>query len=1160
MSCLTQALKKLNEYRSIIYDLNNRRLPAGVIGLSPIHKAHIISAVSEDLRPHRSIIITPDEAQATKLCRDLNAFGCAAQLYPAGDITIRPDNVKSREFEHQRLNVLGNLIDGNVNAVVCSVEAALQLTIPPEELAAKRITLTVGEDVEQDALVETLIDAGYTRSAQVDGSGQFAVRGGIVDIFSPDCENPYRIEFWGDSIDCLSTFDVESQRRIDSTKHITITPTNEVCCSPAKLAGLIENFMSSVHGKGSVKAKELLAMDLEKLNSGVHLSNIDRYMPLIYPSAATIFDYIDQPLLFIAESFSVKEAANSYLKIFHEDLKAFFEDGILCKGLERYVIEFDELISFYEDLGAVYLDNMTRGSFDTPVKSLVTFNTRLFSPWNGSISVLLDDIKPVCKKKGHFTFVVAGTEKSAKSLAGDLVEEGINAMYLPAFPKECIPGQVIVVPGGFSAGFEYPDANLTVITYGSRSALPTRKTVRKADKKNAFNSLEDLHKGDYVVHTAHGIGIFDGIKSLNADGNIKDYIKIKYDKSDVLYVPVTQLDQVSKYIGPRSESGTVKLNKLGGKEWQKTRTRVRSAVREIAKELIELYAKRQNIQGHAFGPDIDMQNDFERRFEFDETEDQLRCIDEIKNDMEKAYPMDRLLCGDVGFGKTEVALRAAFKCVADGKQCAILVPTTILALQHFQTICKRFEGFPIEAQMLSRFVPAKQQKKIKDDLKKGYVDIVVGTHKILAKDMEFRDLGLIIVDEEQRFGVAQKEKLKENYPAVDVLTLSATPIPRTLNMAMTGIRDMSVLEEAPHDRHPVQTYVMEYDFGVLMQAIHSELRRGGQVYYLHNRTENIDRTAAKIKEFMPEATVAVAHGQMSEDELSEIWRRLLEGEIDILVCTTIIETGVDVPNVNTLIIEDADKLGLAQLHQIRGRVGRSARRANAYLTFRRGKELTEIATKRLTAIREYTEFGSGFHIAMRDLEIRGAGNLLGAQQHGHMEAVGYDMYIKMLEQAVSEEKGEAPAAPEKECLIDLPIDAHIPADYIEDVPQKLKMYRRIADIKNQDDADDVLDELIDRFGEPPQCVQGLITVSLLRNTALNQSVYEIGRSNGKIKLFIETLDVDKIKLLAKYMRGRITVSSAGKPHIAIKVNPGEDQLSLIQKALEIMGKCEAQTQ
>lgn len=1152
MSCFIKALKGLNEYRSLMYDVSHRRLPAGALGLSQIHKAHLISAMCSDLYPHKAIIITPDESQATKLCKDINAFGCDAVMYPAGDISLRPDDVKSREYEHKRLSVLGNLVDGNVRAVVCSVEAALQLTIPPEELVSKRIRLAVEQTVEQDELIDSLVNAGYTRSSQVDGSGQFAVRGGIIDVFSPDCENPYRIEFWGDSIDCLSTFDTENQRRIDSTNSIVITPANEICCNPVTLADKIEDYIGKVKGKGSVKVKELLNADLEKLDGGVSLANIDRYLPLIYPDAATIFDYIDEPVLFVSESFSVKERAKAYLELFHEELKAYLEEGIVSKGLDRYVLEFNELIGIYEDLGVIYLDNIARGSFDTPVKSLITFNAKQFSPWNGSLSVLIDDLRPVYRKNA--VFVIAGTEKSASALAKDLTDEGYPAGYMPKAPDELIEGRIIVMPGGFSSGFEYPDAKLTVITYGSRTALPVKKSSKKVNKAAVFNSLEDLHKGDYIVHTAHGIGIFEGITSLEADGNIKDYIKIKYDKGDVLYVPVTQLDQVSRYIGARGENGTVKLNKLGGKEWQKTRSRVRSAVKDIAQELILLYAKRTQMQGFAFSPDIDMQNDFERRFEFEETEDQLRCIDEIKNDMERPYPMDRLLCGDVGFGKTEVALRAAFKCVADGKQCAILVPTTILALQHYQTICKRFEGFPIEAQMLSRFVSANQQKKIKQDLKRGYVDIIVGTHRLISNDIEFRDLGLIIVDEEQRFGVQQKERLKEKFPSVDVLTLSATPIPRTLNMAMTGIRDMSILEEAPHDRHPVQTYVIEHNFEVIIQAISSELRRGGQVYYLHNRTETIDACAAKIKEYLPDANVAVAHGQMNEDRLSDIWRSLLEGEIDILVCTTIIETGVDVTNVNTLIIEDADKLGLAQLHQIRGRVGRSSRRASAYLTFRRGKELTEIASKRLTAIREYTEFGSGFHIAMRDLEIRGAGNILGAQQHGHMEAVGYDMYLKMLGQAVSEEKGEIPAVPEKECLIDLPIDAHIPADYIENVPQKLAMYRRIADIKNQEDADDVLDELIDRFGEPPESVQGLITVSLLRNTALQQGVYEIGRTGSSVKLFIETLNMEKITMLAKYMHGRITVSAAGKPHIAMKVNQGEDQLVLIRKALEIMSK------
>lgn len=572
----------------------------------------------------------------------------------------------------------------------------------------------------------------------------------------------------------------------------------------------------------------------------------------------------------------------------------------------------------------------------------------------------------------------------------------------------------------------------------------------------------------------------------------------------------------------------------------------------MADQLIALYSKRQNSPGYAFSPDIDMQSDFERRFEYDETSDQLRAIDEIKGDMEKPYPMDRLLCGDVGFGKTEVALRAAFKCAADGKQCAILVPTTILAYQHYRTILKRFDGFPVEIEMLSRFRTPKEQEKILKNLKRGSLDIIVGTHRLVSKDVKFKDLGLLIVDEEQRFGVAQKEKLKELFPTVDVLTLSATPIPRTLNMAMTGIRDMSVIEEAPQDRYPVQTYVIEHDMGILCEAMEKELRRGGQVYYLHNRVESIESTAAKIKEMMPSARIAVAHGRMGEEKLSEIWRDLLEGDIDILVCTTIIETGVDVPNCNTLIIEDADRLGLAQLHQIRGRVGRSTRRASAYFTFKRGKELSEIANRRLSAIREYTEFGSGFKIAMRDLEIRGAGNVLGAQQHGHMEAVGYDMYLQLLGEAVEEEKGEKPISRKKECLIDMQIDAHIPDNYIKSIPQRLAVYRRIADIKNTEDAEDVKDELRDRFGEIPQSVQGLIDVSLLRNTAAAKGIYEIGQKGNSVILYVNDIDTNTVLNLSSMMRGRVSIMDYGKKHIAVKIADGQSPLDTLKEIFGYM--------
>ncbi len=1154
MSFFSKALKGTSEYQSLIKSITSNRLPLGALGLTQIHKAHIISSLCEQFSPRVAVVITSDESQANRLCKDLNAFGCNALLYPAGDISLRSTQIKSREYEHKRLSVLGNLLDGNADAIVLSVEAALQLTIPPEELFSRRIHLAVGEDITIDELSKKLRRSGYSFCENVEGSGQFSVRGGIVDFFSPDSEQPCRIDFWGDTIDSISFFETESQRRINQIDEITITPANEICCSSPELIEKIEAFIPTVKGKGSVKVKESLQNDIEQMKAGLTLPSLDRYLPLIYEDCSTVFDYIERPLFFVSESFSVKDRANAALQLFDEEYKAYLEEGTVCKGLDRYIISWNEMLSLYEDLGVIYLDNLARGSFDTPTKELITFNARQISAWNGTFSVLKDDLEPIHNKKGQTIVIMSGTPKVASNLCDDLIAEGYSSIFFENAPEAVPEGKIVVLPGGFSSGFEYPNAKFTVFTYGNREALPVAKVKKKVNKAAVFNSLEELHKGDYIVHVNHGIGIFDGITQLEADGNIKDYIKIKYDKGDVLYVPVTQLDQVSKYIGPNSDSHTLKLNRLGGKEWNKTRSRVRSSVKDMAKELIELYSKRINMPGFAFSPDIDMQSDFERRFEYDETDDQLRCIYEIKSDMEKNHPMDRLLCGDVGFGKTEVALRAAFKCAADGKQCAILVPTTILALQHYQTIRKRFEGFPIEAQMLSRFVSAKDQDQIKTDLKKGYIDILVGTHRLISKDIQFRDLGLIIIDEEQRFGVAQKEKLKAAYPNVDVLTLSATPIPRTLNMAMSGIRDMSILEEAPQDRHPVQTYVIEHNMEVLVQAMANELRRGGQVYYLHNRTETITKVAAKIKEMMPDANVAYAHGQMTEEKLSTIWKNLLEGETDILVCTTIIETGVDVPNVNTLIVENADRMGLSQLHQLRGRVGRSARRASAYFTFTRGKELSEIAAKRLTAIREYTEFGSGFKIAMRDLEIRGAGNILGTQQHGHMESVGYDLYMKMLNQAVGEEKGELQPAPEKECLIDLPIDAYIPPDYIQSVPNKIAMYRRIADIRTRDDADDVMDELIDRFGEPPMSVQGLITVALMRNTALAQGIYEIGKAGNKINLYIDSLDMNKISALATKLRGRITVAAAGKPHIAIKINPGEEQLVILKKALEIMEK------
>lgn len=1153
MSCFSGMLASNAGFASLLRASEKNMLPAGVTGLSYLNKVHIIHSLCEESGA-RAIIITGDEGEAVKIKEDLNTLFASEDtlLYPARDFSLSSTAGQSREYEHLRLGVLGRMLEGDYKAVVCSIEAAMQFTIPPDVLLSRSFVIEQGMDISIEKAREILVNAGYSPCEMVEGSGQFAVRGGILDFYPPDAPNPIRAEFWGDSIDTMGYFEIVSQRRTENVDKIKITPSVEVLTGDGlKLAEKIEKLAASLRGK-AVKARQALNRDAEMLRSRLKPASTDKYIPLIYENPSTVLNYADDALLFVSDTAKVKERGNAAQTLLLEDIKDFLESGELCRGLDRFALTWAEMKDEYEQRGAIYLDTFARGSFDTPIKTLINMDGRTLAPWGGDYSLLKEDIVPALQS-GWCVAVMAGTEKAAQALCKMLSEDDIPAAAYSEYPSSFLKKSVNVLSGGLSGGLEYPAEKFMLISRGRASLLKPKQISRKKRSKEGFNSLDELHRGDYIVHSVHGIGIFDGITKLEVGGVTKDYIKIKYAKEDVLFVPVTQLDLVSKYVGPGEEGRAVKINKLGTQEWKKTRTRVRSAVKDMAKELIKLYAARQNAPGYAFMPDTDMQNDFERRFAYDETDDQLRSIYEIKHDMEKKCPMDRLLCGDVGFGKTEVALRAAFKCIAEGKQCAMLVPTTVLAFQHYQTIIKRFEGFPVEVEMISRFRTAKQQEQIIKGLKRGSIDMIVGTHRLISKDVEFKDLGLVIVDEEQRFGVAQKEKLKERFPNVDVLTLSATPIPRTLNMAMSGIRDMSMLEEAPQDRHPVQTYVIEHDMGIIAQALEKELRRGGQAYYLHNRVDTIERTAAKIQELLPEARIGIAHGKMTEEALSTVWKNLLEGEIDILVCTTIIETGVDVPNANTLIVENADRLGLAQLHQIRGRVGRSARRASAYLTFTRGKELSDVATRRLTAIREYTEFGSGFKIAMRDLEIRGAGNILGAQQHGHMEAVGYDLYLKMLARAVSEEKGEvSDKEPEQECLIDIQIQAHIPDDYIESVPQRLAAYRRIADIRNPDDADDVVDEFIDRYGDPPPCVEGLIRVALLRNTAISQGIYEIGQKGDCVLLYSENINMKKVSVLGKEMKGRILVGAGKKPYISVKSSEDMPPVEALAKALSIM--------
>ena len=1130
-----KAYKKLNSYMDIAGAV-------AVTGLNTQFKANIIGTLCH-FHNVRAFCVASDEKEAQVLCNDLCTLGIRACVYPLRDMNFREVSGISREYEHQRLKVLTKLTLGECDVVIGTIDALLQYTMPKEVLEKATLKIQVGQQIAVEKCVDALTLLGYERTDMVEGTGQFSVRGGILDFFVPDNEYPVRVEFWGDEIDSINYFDIESQRRFDKVERIMLSPSNELLVeNKHTLAQKIIKKANSLRSEKTAKAKEILYRDAEGIESGVNLTNLDKYISLVYDKPETVFDYFDkEDFIFISEHTKVSERVKGAEFQYKEDMTEFFSQGILCKGLDKFSMSYKEFIEEINQRHTVFLDNFTSGHFDLPLSDIVTFNIKQLPLWNGAVSVLCEDLSGFYNERTTVV-ILAGTEKSAKNLALELNEKGYKARFVNDLTV-LQQGNIYVMEGALSAGFELLQTDFHLITYGQSMTKPKRKVKSKKQGKEIY-SLVELSKGDYVVHSTHGIGVFSGIHKLDVQGVKKDYIKITYAKGDVLYVPVTQLDLVAKYIGPR-ENDRVKLSRLGGADWQRTKSRVRKAVKDMAKELSKLYTERMQAKGYAFSPDGEWQRDFEAKFMYDETPDQLRCADEIKGDMEKLAPMDRLLCGDVGFGKTEVALRAAFKCVCDSKQCAILCPTTILAWQHYQSILNRFDDYPVRIELLSRFRTQKQQKEILKKLKRGEIDIVVGTHRLVQKDVVFRDLGLAIIDEEQRFGVAHKERFKEVCKNVDVLTLSATPIPRTLNMAMSGIRDMSVLEEAPTNRQPVQTYVLEYDPAVIHEAIRRELRRGGQVFYLHNNVESISAKAVALSEAIPEAKIAVGHGKMSENELSDIWAKMINQEINVLVCTTIIETGVDLPNANTLIIENADKMGLSQLHQLRGRVGRSPRRAYAYFTFNPHKVLSDISQKRLNAIREFTEFGSGFKIAMRDLELRGAGNILSGQQHGHMEDVGYDMYLKLLDEAVKEEKGEKSTSSINECTVDIQMDAHIPESYIESLSLRLDAYKRIADIKSSQDYDDVVDELCDRYGDMPEAVVGLCDIALIRNRANHYGIKEIKQNENTILLYFDNLNNPDIYDLIGKAKGKAILTPSQNPYITLSFGKKDKALNAL---------------
>lgn len=1148
MKLFKQIANQLPQFVHLMENFKLKKSPTLVVGASEIHKAHFIYT-SSSINKNQTLVITHDEPTARMIVDDINAMEDEeiAYFYPARDFTLRQVEVASREYEQIRLGVLSRIQNGSCKIVVVSIDALLQHTIPPDYLSERRFTISSRGTYSTSELSKKLIRSGYEQKPQVEGVAQFCVRGGIVDIFPPNHNNPVRIELWGDEVDTMAYFDIQTQRRTERIEKINITPANEILFDSTD--DLIEKLTSLVKKTKSKKAKETYSQDLERLKSGVSLNSLDKYITLAYEKPATLFDYINNPIVFLSEYSSVKERYKTYQWQQQEDIKELLEDGQITKSLINFDTTLPYVMNKIKYLTCCYIDTFARTNHDIKFEDLITINPIQTSSFSGELKLLQEDVTPLLEQ-GYAIVVLAGNQKSATSLAGDLRSLSLPAEYVKD-SSEVEHNKLTVLASNLSSGFEYPEIKVNVITTGRPATQNKRREKFKKGKQ--LRSLTDLVKGDLVVHISHGIGVFEGINKLEIQGVVKDYIKISYAGADMLYVPVTQLDLVSKYIGPREDS-KVKLNKLHSVEWQKTRQRVKKAVEDMADELILLYAKRMKIKGFAFSEDTEWQKDFEQHFPYTETDDQLRCVEEIKVDMEKPQPMDRVLCGDVGFGKTEVAMRGCFKAVMDSKQVAVLCPTTILAWQHFQSFKQRFEAFPINIEVLSRFRTPKQQREIIKKMKTGEIDIVIGTHRLVQKDIQFKDLGLAIVDEEQRFGVKHKEHFKEMFTNVDMLTLSATPIPRTLNMAISGIRDMSTIEQAPQDRHPVQTYVLEYDIGIISDAIKKEMRRGGQVYYISNNIESMDMVASKIQSAVPDARIATAHGRMDEKDLSEIWRQLLEREIDILVCTTIIETGVDVANCNTLIIENADRMGLSQLYQLRGRVGRSNRRAFAYFTFTRGKVLTEIASKRLQAIREFTKFGSGFRIAMRDLEIRGAGNILGAKQHGHMEAVGYDMYLRLLSDAIAEKKGEKPTDQTYECLIDLRLDAHIPENYIEDTSQRIDIYKKIAAIKSKEDSFDVTDELIDRFGEPPESVISLLDVAFLRNTLASYGFEEISEKPNALLLYPNKLNMSVVASLIAGMKSRVLVNASNRPYITVKPKKNEkiDAISLLREVVNAL--------
>ena len=1136
MSSITSLIRLDREYRSAAITLKEqlasvKTLPIVVNGLSGGASLAFLAESCRDAlcaTGTPALVLVPDEDEAKRVATELSDAGLRTRAYPARDLIFHT-MAASHDTERERLIVLSALLSGEVDAVVATPAAAMLYTIPESLLVTLTFELRLGDVMAPATLEKRLSALGYARVDLVDGIGQYARRGGILDVFVGGEKAPVRLEFFGDEIDRMEAFDPITQRVTGSVASLSFLPAGETLISAAARERILATVERLIGKAKDDDTRIKLEKEKNALENDLPIEFRDKYEGLLYDGQSTLFSYFDvhrKTAVYLLGTSGIRENLKKQSDLLRAERETLLSAGLVSEEAASYLADASVFEDFLARNVAVHLNPFSGGVGTMRVSGLFGFRCRRTVSYGENASLLFEDLTTF-RKALYRVLIVCENKQGVSSLISSLQQNEFPTVNLSEsldFDYNSMQnGLIYVTCGRISEGYELMMAKVAVLSMAQdegKRVVAARREARILRRAGGAGerllSYADLSVGDYVVHRKYGIGRFEGISTVTVDGATRDYITVEYAGTDTLFVPCDRLEMIGKYIGRKDSDGTVKLSKMGGTDWSRQTAKAKSAAKNIAKDLIRLYAERQRRPGFAFPKDSEMEEEFDASFEFAPTDSQLRAIEEIKADMERPVPMNRLLCGDVGFGKTEVALRAAFKAVSGGKQVAFLVPTTILALQHYQTALSRMRGYPVTVEMLSRFRTPKEEEVILRRLRRGEIDILIGTHKLLSKKIEFRDLGLLIIDEEQRFGVTQKEKLREIAKNVDTLTLTATPIPRTLNMAMNGISDMSVLDEAPSDRRPVQTYVLEHDDGILAEAMGRELARGGQVLYLYNRIDNIDLVAGRIMKALPMARVAYAHGQMEKEELEDIWQSLVRGELDILVCTTIVETGVDLPNANTLIIENADHMGLSQLHQLRGRVGRGTRQAYAYFTYRVGKVLSEVATKRLEAIREYAEFGAGFKIALRDLEIRGAGNLLGAEQHGYIDSVGYDLYIRLLSEAVLEEEGKTPA-PVFEATVDMHRDANIPESYIASSASRMEMYKKISLILNEEDYRDVADEFLDRFGELPEATACLLRVSLIRTLAARAKVRRVEERGGLLTFTLEKPDLSVwSELFAKY--------------------------------------------